>query len=155
MANGKELPVRAFEYSLEFELQAPAARVWQAITLETNDWWLPDFHVAAPNSVVSLDCRLGGHLIERTEDDGGIIWFTVHACTPGRSLTLIGPLCLDCGPATTMLTLSLEDTDGGCTLTLTDALVGHITDKLIGSLQDGWQLLMNDGLKAHVERADS
>ncbi|MCG8406232.1 MAG: hypothetical protein MI923_13630, partial [Phycisphaerales bacterium] len=114
MSIGKELPVRAFEYTLEFQLRAPAAVVWDAMTVKTNDWWLPDFHVAASNSIVSLDTRLGGHLIERTEEGGGIIWFTVHACTPGRSLTLIGPLCLDCGPATTMLTLSLQDNEEGC-----------------------------------------
>ncbi|MEP3275275.1 MAG: hypothetical protein ABJN26_01530 [Stappiaceae bacterium] len=155
MAIGNELTVRAFDYRIEFPLNAAPAGVWEALTSNINDWWLPDFHVAAPDSHVSLNPVPGGHLVETTSDGGGLLWYTVHASTPGRSLTLVGPLCLDCGPATTMLTLSIEESDTGCTLVLADALVGHVTDKLISSLQDGWKMLMEDGLKPFVETAAS
>lgn len=151
MLGAKVLPTRTVEYELEIRIDAPASRVWQALTEETNAWWLPDFHVAAPGSTVTLDAAPGGHLIERTPDDGGILWYTVHACVPGKSMTLIGPLSVDCGPATTMLTLKLVENDEHCVLSVSDALFGHVSDDLVRSLQGGWATLLGDGLKAHVE----
>ena len=151
MAGAKVLPTRAVEYELEIRIDAPASRVWQALTEETNAWWLPDFHVAAPESTVILDAVPGGHLIEQTPDGGGILWYTVHACVPGKSMTLVGPLSIDCGPATTMLTLTLKEKDGYCFLSVIDVLFGHVSDNLVESLQGGWATLLGNGLKTHAE----
>jgi uncharacterized protein YndB with AHSA1/START domain len=145
------LPTRAVHYRLEIRIDASPDRVWRALTAETDAWWLPDFHVAGPDSRVTLDATPGGHLIERTAAGGGILWYTVHACVPSQSITLVGPVAIDSGPATTMLTLTLEDQDGGCVLRLADRLVGHVSDGLVESLHDGWTLLFGEGLKRYAE----
>lgn len=116
--------------------------------------WLADFHVAGADSKVTLVPAPGGRLIERTADGGGILWYTVHARAPRRTITLVGPLSVDCGPVTTMLTLTFEDQDGSCLLRVTDALIGHVSDGLVESLRDGWSLLLGQGLKRHAEASD-
>ena len=153
MTKAEILPTRAVRYELEIRIDAAADRVWQALTNETNVWWLPDFHVAAPDSTVTLDTSPGGHLMERTTDGGGILWYTVQARAPGKAMTLVGPLSVDCGPATTMLTLTLEEQGGGCVLKVADSLLGHVSDDLVESLRSGWAMLLGDGLKRHVEVA--
>jgi uncharacterized protein YndB with AHSA1/START domain len=145
------LPTRAVRYELEIQIDASPERVWHALTVETDAWWLPDFHMAGADSKVTLDPAPGGRLIELTAGGGGILWYTVHACVPRRSITLVGPLSADCGPATTMLTLTLEDQGKGCLLRVADALVGHVSDGLVESLRDGWSLLLCQGLKRHAE----
>ena len=156
MTEIKDLPTRAVDYELKISIDASVSRVWQALCEQTNDWWLPDFHVAGPGSTITFDPSPGGHLVERTDDGGGVLWFTVHACNPGRSMTLIGALSADYGgPATTMLTLTLEERPGGSLLKVRDALVGHVSDKLVESLKSGWVMLLGEGLKRHAEKAES
>lgn len=125
MTAAEALATRAVRYQLEIGIEASADRVWRALTEETGAWWLPAFHVAGAGSKIALDARPGGHLIERTDDGGGVLWCTVHACVPRRSMTLVGPLSADCGPATTMLTLTLEDQGNGWTLLLGEGLKRH------------------------------
>jgi hypothetical protein len=37
-------------------------------------------------------------------------------------------------------------------LTLTDSLIGHLTEELLGNMVDGWRQLFGDGgLKSHLE----
>jgi uncharacterized protein YndB with AHSA1/START domain len=145
------LSTRAVRYELDIAIQATPTRVWDALTAQINAWWLPDFHVAGTDSVVRLDPAPGGQLIERTPDGGGIVWYTVHACVPGRSMTLVGPLSVDCGPATTMLIFTLQEQGEGCLLKVLDQLVGHVGDELVDGLRDGSDLVLGKGLKRHVE----
>lgn len=151
MKDAGNQPLRSARYQCEIRIDASSNRVWQALTAEIDVWWLPDFYVAGPNSTISFDARPGGQLLERTADGGGVLWYTVHACRPGLSLTLVGPLSAATGPGVTTLTLTLEDRDGGCTLTVVDALFGEISDDLIDRLRDGWLMLLGEGLKAHAE----
>ncbi|MEM7024074.1 MAG: hypothetical protein AAF637_16000 [Pseudomonadota bacterium] len=147
----KVLPSRTVTYELEIQIGASAAQVWRELTENTNSWWLPDFHVAAPDSTVTLDAVPGGQLVERTSDGGGIVWYTVQACRPGISMTLLGSLSEGCGPGTTMLTIVLEEDSRSCVLRLTDVLFGHISDELVESLRSGWVCLLGEGLGRYTE----
>ena len=140
-------------YELEIQITAPRERVWQALTNDTNAWWLPDFHMVGPDSVVRFDAVAGGTLIESLADGGSLLWYTVMMVTPGETIHMVGHLAPPWGgPTTTMLCLSLEDTDDGCTFKVTDALFGRVSDDQLQSLESGWRQLFGDGLKAHVER---
>ncbi len=124
--NSETPPIQALQYELQIPIDAPQAEVWKALTEETNAWWLPDFHMVAADSVVSLQARAGGHLIESVADGGSLLWYTVQMCVPGKSLHLVGFMAPEWGgPATTMLELSLEETDTGTRLVLRDALFGQ------------------------------
>ena len=151
--SSETLPVQALKYELQIQIAAPKAAVWQALTEETNAWWLPDFHMVGEDSVVTLEARAGGHLIESKADGGSLLWYTVHMCIPGQSLHLVGFMAPEWGgPATTMLELSLEETDTGTQLVVRDALFGQVTKSVAKSLEEGWGKLFGQGLKQHAER---
>ena len=146
------LETKAARYELQIPIEAGREDVWRALVEETNAWWLPDFHMVGEGSVVTLDARAGGQLIETREDGGGLLWYTVEKCTPGEELQMVGHLGAAWGgPTTTMLSLVLGEQGEGTLLVLTDAQHGHVSEKNVESLRAGWQQLMSDGLKAHVE----
>jgi len=144
--------LRSVRYELEIEIEASREAVWEALTEETDAWWLPDFHMVGAGSVVTLDARAGGALVEQREGGGSLLWYTVQMCTPGESLHLVGHVAPEWGgPATTMLKLTLEETNGGTVLRVQDALFGQVSDANARSLEEGWGQLFGQGLKPHVE----
>ncbi|TDI28530.1 MAG: hypothetical protein E2P03_11145, partial [Acidobacteria bacterium] len=107
MANMETASIHQFEF--EIEIAAPAARVWQAMTDETDAWWLPDFRAAGADSVVTFDARPGGTLVETSPDGSGLVWNTVQMTQPGKTIYLVGHQAPDWGgPKLSMLKLSLE-----------------------------------------------
>ncbi len=139
-------------YALEIPIAGSRERVWTALTEELSAWWLPDFHVVGPDSVVTLDARAGGALLERRTDGGSLLWYTVQMAVPNESLDLVGHLGKDWGgPATTMLTLRLEARGDETVLHVRDCLVGRTTEESCATQAEGWRTLFTDGLKAHVE----
>lgn len=143
------------QYEMEIEIDASCKRVWEAIIHETNYWWLPDFHMVAPNSTVTFDPQPGGRgLIEETKTGGGLQWYSVQYYLPEQfQIYLLGHLAPDFGgPSTTHLKLALEARDGGCVLRVSDAHCGAGSEATTQSLQKGWKQLFSDGLKAHVEQ---
>ncbi len=150
--SSETLPVQTLKYELQIPIDAPKAVVWKALTEETNAWWLPDFHMVDADSVVSLQARAGGQLIESKADGGSLLWYTVQMCVPGESIHLVGFMAPEWGgPATTMLELSLQENDGGTMLMVRDALFGQVTESTAKSLEDGWGKLFGQGLRGHVE----
>jgi uncharacterized protein YndB with AHSA1/START domain len=146
------LETRAVTYELEVEIAASPSTVWRSLTEETDAWWLPDFRMVGPGSKVHFDARAGGQLVERSEDGGSLLWYTVLMSVPEESLDLVGHVTAAYGgPATTMLRLGLEATETGTLLRISDALVGHVEESSVNSLESGWLQLFREGLKAHAE----
>lgn len=147
------LETRAVTYELEVPIQAPVATVWRSLTEETDGWWLPDFRMVGAGSKVHLDARAGGQLIETADGGGSLLWYTVLMSVPNESLDLVGYVTANYGgPATTMLRLALEESGTGTLLRISDALVGHVKESSVSSLESGWMQLFRDGLKAYVEQ---
>ena len=139
-------------YELEIAIDASREAVWNALTEETNAWWLPDFHMVGEGSTVSFDARAGGQLIETKEDGAGLLWYTVHMCTPGESIHMVGHVFPQWGgPATSLLHMALEERDGQTVLRVTDSHHGQVSEANLRSLEEGWTWLFTDGLKQHVE----
>jgi uncharacterized protein YndB with AHSA1/START domain len=125
---------------------------WRALTDDVNTWWLADFHMLSPDSVVSFEARAGGALLEQGTDGRSLLWYTVQMAVPNESLHLVGHIGPDWGgPATSMLSLTLETRGVETVLSVRDALFGHTTDELVDSLCNGWRQLFTDDLKAHLE----
>ena len=149
-----EKKVSSLSYEIETIIDGSPDRVWHALTRETNDWWLPDFHMVAPDSVVAFDLSPGGHLLERHAGGGGLLWYTVQMCIPGKSLDLFGHISPEFGgPAISMLGWKLTPVSGKTRLLTHDALLGCVTEKGAQSLEDGWKQLLEQGLKNFVEAA--
>jgi uncharacterized protein YndB with AHSA1/START domain len=137
---------------LEFPIEAPVERVWEAILNETSRWWDQEF-VALPGSKgVTLEPRLGGRLYEQTEDGRGLVWAQVIGIDPGRSIDFLGVMTpAFSGPTTTMVQLAIETSEGGTVLRLTEGLVGRVTDEVVANMTAGWTFLMGTKLKGYVE----
>ena len=148
----REDETRALQYELEVSIDADPATVWSALTEDTDAWWLPDFHVVGSDSVVTLDARAGGLLIEQQADGASLTWYQVQHCAPGEALHLVGYLSPDWGgPATTMLSITLTAREGGTTLRIRDALFGVVSEDTAKSLESGWKQLFGEGLARCAE----
>lgn len=142
------------KYELEITIEAPRDKVWRAFTEETNAWWLPDFHMVGEGSVVTLDARAGGGLVEELEGGGSLLWATVHMCQPQNyTIYLFGHTAPDWGgPTTSNMKFEIEATgDESCVLKVSDARHGHIDEENIKQLEHGWTWLLTDGLKQFAE----
>lgn len=140
-------------YTLEISMQATRESVWTALTDEVNAWWLPDFHMVGPDSVVSFEGHAGGTLVERRADGGSLLWYTVQMAMPNEALHLVGHVGPDWGgPTTSMLSLTLETRGDETALIVRDALYGHFTQASAEAQEAGWRQLFTDGLKTYVER---
>jgi len=150
MSNNEASQIRQVE--LEIAISAPQSRVWEAMTEETNAWWLADFRALGEGSTVTFDAKPGGCLVENTPDGGGLVWYSVQMAQPGKALYLVGHTAPDWGgPTLSMLKLSLEASAEGCTLRVSDSLVGRVSEQQASSLESGWAQLFGQGLKAYVE----
>jgi uncharacterized protein YndB with AHSA1/START domain len=141
------------QYEFSISLNASAQRVWRALTDQIGAWWLPHFHMLGEDSIVELELRAGGRLFEKNASSE-LLWYTVIAIDPGKSLELAGYCSAKYGgPATTMLAIELiPQSDGQTQLRVSDSLFGRVTEGLVQSLTAGWQELFTHGFKAFVEK---
>ena len=152
MPDLKFTDVRCAQYELSILINATARRVWKGLTGQLSSWWLPDFHMLGPDSLVTLEPRAGGRLFEQN-GTSELLWYTVLAISQEESLDLAGYCTADFGgPSTTMLSIRLTTEKSGTRLTIRDSLFGHVTDGHAKSLRSGWTQLFNDGLKDFVEK---
>lgn len=143
---------RCAQYELSISIQASRPRVWRGLTDQLGSWWLPDFHMLGPDSLVTLEPRAGGRLYEQ-QAARELLWYTVLAIAPDESLDLAGYCTADYGgPSTTMLSIRLAAEKQGTRLTIRDALFGHVTEGHVESLRSGWTQLFTDGLKSFLEQ---
>ena len=138
-------------YELAVIIEKPRQAVWKAITAETNNWWLPSFHLVGEGSVVSMHAEAGGHLIEKREGGGSMLWCTVDMVDPGKSIHFFGHKEWG-GASVSQLTIELEDHPSGCRVVVSESHIGHITEKHLTSLRDGYMQLFTDGLKRYCEK---
>ena len=152
-AANQAMTVGAIRIELEIPIDATPARVWKALVDDTGAWWPKDFYITADPRPMTLEAKAGGRLFERGKNGSELLWFTVHAIDPEKSMDLVGHLAPAYGgPATTMLHLELEpDRDGATLFKITNAIFGHIGENL-KSIKDGWHIIFHDNFKAFIER---
>ena len=122
------------------------------MTEATDRWWLPDFRILGGDSVVTLEARPGGALLESRPDGQSLLWFTVQMVVPGQALHLVGHTAPAWGgPTLSMLGLTLEERGQGCVLKVSDGLIGRVDEAQVKCLSEGWQQLFGEGLKAAAE----
>ncbi len=145
---------RVAQYELQISIRASQERVWHSLVNQITGWWLPDFQMLGSDSLVTLEPHAGGRLFEKN-GERELLWYTVLAIMPHESLSLVGYCTPDFGgPLTTMLTVKLAETPANHTeLTITDALLGHVTDQQMASLRSGWTQLFAEGLKPFAEQS--
>ncbi len=141
------------QYAFELNIDAPASRVWHALTADIGSWWLPSFHMLGETSTIELEAHAGGRLTESV-DGRELLWYTVIAIDTGRSIDFAGYCTAKYGgPATTMLCLEVTSTsDRASRLQVSDSLFGLVTENSVRCVYDGWKQLFTDGLKKYAEK---
>lgn len=137
---------------LTYKIEAPLARVWKVITEEAGSWWDSDFAALPGSGGVKLEARLGGRLYEETPDGKALEWARVIAVNPPVSIDFQGIMTPSFGgPTITTVQLSLAEVEGGTELTMTDGLIGRVTDEGLAQMGIGWDFLFGTKLKAYAE----
>ena len=138
---------------LQVAIAAPPERVWDALVLETSDWWPRDFFTDQRAMSMVCEPRLGGRLYEDWDGGRGRTWYTILTFDPPHVLEMAGHLFPAFGgPAETMLRLELEEKDSGTVLKLSDSIMGRADSSTRASIHGGWRAIFADAFRAHVER---
>lgn len=133
-------------------IDAPPARVWKALTAEAGAWWRDDFLVAGPTSRFQVEAWPGGRMFEEAPDGRGLLWFHVTLVDAPKRLDFVGDVGLDWGgPLRSQVSVRLEAVGATTRLTLTDALIGNLTNKTRDGLAAGWTQLFGTHFKRYVE----
>ena len=152
MAKIEKSNAEIFKYEFDIPINKPAQTVWSLLTTQINDWWMNDFRALGEGSNITFDHRQGGNLIETGVGGETLEWYRVQMCIPKNSLYLVGYMAPDWGgPTVSMLKLALKENGETCVLTVSDALLGNISEKKAQSAKEGWQLLFGEGFKHFVE----
>ena len=140
------------DVALEWPVAASVQKVWESLFGEPGAWWPAEHRLFGGDSTMSFEPRLGAAL--REEKGGrGLVWYSVIALDPLRSVDLIGHLAARFGgPATSLLHIEIAagDAEGSSVLKLTDSVFGRIGPGLRASLSEGWQAIVGEGLVAHA-----
>lgn len=143
-------------FQFEVPIRRSAEDIWALMINEIDAWWMNDFRALGEGSKMTLDAQTGGQLVESTLDGSSLEWYRVQMVSPGKSLYLVGYMAPDWGgPTTSMLKLSVEDTESGAKLVVSDALTGNVSEASARSAETGWKTLFGDGLKTFVENHPS
>jgi len=144
---------RVAQVELEVNLAATPERVWKALVNETTTWWPREFCVGQAKDFV-IESKLGGRMYEDWGNGAGLMWAQVIGIDPPRSIDLLGHLTAAFGgPATTQFRIALASKDMGTVLTVSDTIFGNLSDDKCERTREGWEILFDQALRKHVERA--
>jgi len=148
-------PFHAHRVESEFVFAASAAQVWQALTVDIDQWWAL---AVLPSGRMAMEAKAGGRLYEVSPEGSEVLWYTVSAVHPGKSLALWGYLSPPWSLSSlSNLTLQITPSEdgSGCTLTLIDVVQGLAEVKTASQLDQGWQFLLGHHLRRWVEQGFS
>jgi uncharacterized protein YndB with AHSA1/START domain len=148
-------PAKSVTLTLSVDIHAPKSRVWTAMIDEIDAWWLPQHRMSPSSKKMILEPRAGGRFYEDAPG-GGLLWYTVQMIVPSESLDMHGYLAARYGgPAISLLHVSLTESKGVTTVTISDSLIGAFNDSLVEGTSTGWTELFNQGLKIYVEKGSN
>ena len=146
-----ETTLHSARVELEIPINADRETVWKGLTEEIGEWWPQEFFITE-KSRFTLEPRLGGYMFEDAGDGTGAIWFQVRGIIPFQRLYLEGHIAPPYGgPATSLVTITLEEKEGGTLFKLSDSLFGVIPPDRTSSMDEGWKQIFEQGLKKYLE----
>ncbi len=149
------LSCHAANVSVEIQIQANLATTWLSMVEQTSEWWRGDFLICENSKGMKIDPRVGGLVAEIVEGEGcGFAWGQIISFQPNSHFAYVAQIVPPWGgPAQSVVQISLEPIgDESTRLTLTDSIIGHLSDDLVASLDEGCRQLFGEGgLKGFVE----
>ncbi len=144
------------DITMELDIEAPPAKVWQSLTEKIGDWWPAEFFAGgeAGQRQFTLEVRPGGRMFEQWDNGGGVLWGTVVSADPGVMLQVLGVTFPAWGgPQQWYGTWELESRGDGTRLKFSESTLGRISDANIADKDKGWSFLWQT-LKAYAEDRD-
>ncbi len=142
---------------MSIEINAPASRIWSALTSDIGKWWPADFYAGGedPDRTFILEPQPGGRMYEQWKE-GGVLWGTVITVDPNRLLQVNGLIFPSFGGPTQWYgTWTLTEKDGGTTvLGFSEVGVGRVTDAGTEEKDKGWTYLWNC-MHAYIDGRDA
>ena len=158
MSEKKELlTAGAANVVIEIPINAPVSRTWSTMIIDISRWWRKDFLICEDSKGMTIEPRVGGLLFERAGLEGcGYAWGQIISFQPDKHLGYIAQIVPPWGgPAQSVVQISLKADESNphtTVLTLTDSLIGHVSEDLMSCLDDGWRQLFGEGgLKSYIE----
>lgn len=139
--------------TMELQIEASPANVWQALTESIGAWWPNEFYAGGSQDErqFSLDATPGGLMLETWDTGGGVLWGSVIGADPGKTLQVLGHTFPNWGgPNQWYGTWTLAEVPGGTKLAFSESVVGRVSEDGIEEKDKGWRFLWQT-LKAHVE----
>ena len=137
---------------LEIPIDASIKQTWDCMINDIRLWWRKDFYTSPKTKKFILEAKPGGKMYEDYGNNEGLVWADVIVLDSPNVLELKGHLSPQFGgPAFSFLRLSLHENEGKTTLTLSDTVIGEISEKLESDLTTGWKMLFEDGFKNYIE----
>ncbi len=138
---------------MEIPIEARQQQVWECLIKDVGLWWRKDFYTSPKTQNFIIEPRPGGKMYEDYGNDEGLVWADVIVIDSPNVLELKGHLSPQFGgPAFSFLRLSLQGDDKQTTLTLSDTVIGDISDSTKKDLEAGWKMLFEDGFKNYVNQ---
>ncbi len=139
------------DIALDVPINAPAQKVFAAITNDTAAWWgrpwLTDAAVG-----IELDARLGGWLREVWAGEGGALLGIVTAFDPDRRLEITGRLHL--GVVQGIADFQLKPDGEATVVSFSHRAIGDVPAELADAFSNGWRDLLATRLTAYAERGE-
>jgi len=140
--------------SLEVTIDAPQEAVWDALTRETGQWFVLG-EQPGPGLSLELEPFVGGRFFRNlsgTHGEGaGHLWGHVQVYKPSFLLEITGPLAVS-APAMNHVAFRLEPVEGGTRVRFTHRGTGEFPEDFAKGFEQGWTMLLTEGLKRYVER---
>ena len=134
----------------EVKINAGIAQVFNALTREISKWWrAPFFHGESAQRMV-LEPSVGGRFYEDWGDGEGLLLCTVTSIKRPTALQMSGPMGMP-GAIYGDISFLLAESDAGTVLRLSHHALGIIKEETKVNHAVGWQVLLGENLKLHIE----
>ena len=146
-------PATVGDLRLEIDIDAPTAKVWQALTLDLGAWWPAEFYTGGVEGgrTTVLEPTPGGLMKESWDDGGGLVWATVIAVEPERRLQVQGVTFPSWGgPNIWFGSWSLTPAGDGTKLVFEESTVGKVSSGNLAEKEKGWGYLYRQALPAYL-----
>lgn len=151
----EQQPICTVKIHLEIPIKATIEKVWDCLIKDVNLWWRKDFYTSSKTRRFIIEAKVGGRMYEDYGNEEGLLWANVIGIDSPNSIEFKGHLTPQFGgPAISFIKLSLKADGEGTVLTLSDTVLGEVSEKNKKELTAGWKLIYEDGFKNYVEKGN-
>lgn len=152
MENTNTLDIRAIKYAFDVDINAPKEKVWSLLNDDSSSWFPNTYHSSPDTKGYIMEPHVGGRFYEDYGNGNGKMMGFVIGYEAGHRVQLQGSVTPDMGgPATTLLSMTLEEDGDGCRLKIDDSMFGHFPDELAQNREWAFRELFGNYLKTAAE----